>query len=263
VTGPVPATAALAGARVVVTRAREQASELVDRLTALGAVVVELPVIRIGDPDDHGRALAAAADRLAAGGYRWVACTSSTAATRLLGALGGRPIPPRVHWAAVGPGTARVLTEGGFPPDLVPETSVAEALAAAFPAPEAPGPDATVLFPRAAVVRGDLAEGVRQKGWRVDEVVAYRTEAGEPDPGAVAAAAVATAVAFTSSSTVDRTVELLGPGRVPPVVVTIGPVTTEAARRAGLEVAAEASPHSLVGLVAALAGALAAHHPGQ
>ena len=59
-------------------------------------------------------------------------------------------------------------------------------------------------------------------------------------------------MAFTSSSTVTRTLELLGPGGLPPLVVTIGPVTSGAARSAGLAVAAEANPHTIEGLVEAV-----------
>ena len=146
-----------------------------------------------------------------------------------------------------------------------PATSVSDALAEEFPAAgreataSADGtthsPD-TVLFPRAAKVRGALAAGLRAKGWEVDEVEAYRTVAGEPGPDQVAAAGRADAIVFTSSSTVERTVELLGPDGVPPVVVSIGPVTSGSARAAGLEVAAEASPHTIAGLVDAVVVAL-------
>jgi uroporphyrinogen-III synthase len=234
---------------------------LVDRLKRLGAEVVELPVIAVEDPVDGGEALARAAGLLASGAYPWVAFTSSNAVTRLLAELGGRAVPPSVRWAAVGAGTARALEEGGRPVDLVPERSVAEALAEAFPDPGPGGPGSgtaggdrpgTVLFPRAERVRGGLAAGLRAKGWQVDEVVAYRTVAGAPSSEAVRRAGRADAVAFTSSSTVQRALELLGREGVPPVVLTIGPVTTRSARSAGLAVAAEADPHTIDGLVEAV-----------
>jgi uroporphyrinogen-III synthase len=249
----------LSGRSVVVTRTRDQASALVVQLQALGAEVVELPVIAVEDPIDGGRALAAAADRLVAGRYRWVACTSSNAVARLAAALGDRAVPAPVRWAAVGSGTARALEEAGCTVDLVPERSVSEALAAAFPPAGPPDPDgpATVLFPRAETVRGALADGLRAKGWTVDEVVAYRTVAGEPPDGAAAAAARADAVAFTSSSTVTRALDLLGVEGIPPLVVTIGPVTSASARSAGLTVAAEARPHTVDGLVGAVVAAFA------
>jgi uroporphyrinogen-III synthase len=242
--------APLDGRTVVVTRTRAQASELAHRLSGLGARVVELPVIAVEDPADGGEALGRAVDRLASGAYRWVAFTSTNAVIRVLTRLGDRSVPSSVRWAAVGPGTARSLEEAGRPVDLVPEVSVAEELARSFP--DGPG---TVLFPRAETVRGALVAGLAAKGWLVDEVVAYRTVAGEPGPEAIDAAGGADAVAFTSSSTVARTLELLGPGRLPPVVITIGPVTTAAARSAGLTVAAEAHPHTIDGLVKAVVSA--------
>jgi len=250
----------LAGRRVVVTRSRSQASALVDRLVDLGAEVVELPVIAIGDPPDHGGALTRSVHRLVSGAYQWVALTSPNAVDRLVSELGDRAVPSSVRWAAVGPGTARALADRGRPADLVPEVSLAEALVEVFP-----GGDGTVLFPRAETVRGTLAEGLRAKGWLVDEVVAYRTVAGEPTPRARAAAGRADAVVFTSSSTVTRALDLLGAGGLPPVVVSIGPVTTASARSAGLTVAAEASPHTIDGLVEAVVGALAgaAAPPGR
>jgi uroporphyrinogen III methyltransferase/synthase len=106
-------------------------------------------------------------------------------------------------------------------------------------------------------VRDVVAPGLAAKGWRVDEVVAYRTVAGDVDPSAVAAARNADAVAFTSSSTVERTVELLGAAGVPSIIASIGPVTSASARAAGLTVTVEAGDHTLDGLVAAVASAFA------
>ena len=251
----------LAGHSVVVTRTRAQSSGLVDRLTGLGAEVVELPVIAVDDPADGGEALSRAAHRLVGGAYQWVALTSANAAERLLVALDGRPLPPGVRWAAVGPGTARALARDGIAADLVPAVAVSEHLADAFPALDPPG-TGTVLFPRAESVRGALAAGLTAKGWLVDEVVAYRTVAGDPGPEALGAARRSEAVAFTSSSTVARTVELLGADGVPPVVVTIGPVTSGSVRDAGLEVSVEADPHTIDGLVDGLVAALGGNRSG-
>ena len=197
-----------------------------------------------------------AADRLVAGRYDWVAFTSANAVTRLLAALDGRTVRPGVRWAAVGPSTARALARGGLRADAVPGAALAEELADLLPEP-APGREGAVLFARAETVGGTLAAGLRARGWVVDEVVAYRTVAGHPDPAAVAAAARCHAIAFTSSSTVNRTVEVLGIERIPPVVVSIGPVTSGTARAVGLEVTAEADPHTVEGVVEALAAALA------
>jgi uroporphyrinogen-III synthase len=253
-----PAPGPLTGTTVVVTRTRAQASSLVDRLTAEGATIVELPVIAIEGPPDGGEGLDVAANRAAEGAYDWLVFTSTNAASRFLVALDGRPVPRSTRWAAVGPGTGGTLSQGGYPPDLVPAISVAETLADELPDP-LPRPDGgtagRVLFPRAESVRGVLATGLRAKGWVVDEVVAYRTVAGTPDPAAVAAASRADAVAFTSSSTVERTVELLGIDLVPPVVASIGPITSASVVSAGLSVTVEAVEHTIDGLVSALLSA--------
>jgi len=238
----------------VVTRSRLEASELRSRLEALGAVVVALPVITIEEPPDGGAALAVAADRLVAGAYAWVAVTSANGASRLLDTLAGRSVPAHVRWAAVGPGTAAALSAAGIGVDLVPDDIRASGLADAFPT--STGGAGTVLFPRAETVSGALVAGLGDKGWMVDEVVAYRTAPGDPEPADVQAAIEAEAIAFTSSSTVARVVELVGMERVPATIVSIGPVTSEAVRRAGLEVRAEASPHTLGGLVDAVVVAL-------
>ena len=259
-----PAAGSLAGRTVVVTRARAQASELVRRLADLGADVVELPVIAIEDAADGGAALSAAADRAVAGAYEWVVVTSSNGAARIVDAVAGRALPASLRWAAVGTSTAKALMTRGVVPDLVPAEAVSDALVEIFPqagpASGAPGRGVavgTALFVRAERVRHVIAPGLAGKGWRVDEAVAYRTAAGAVDAGAVARACAADAVAFTSSSTVERTVDLLGVEGVPAVVVSIGPVTSGAVRAAGLEVAAEARIHTLDGLVAAVADALA------
>ncbi len=234
--------------------------------------MVELPVIAVIDPADGGEALGHAADRLASGAYEWVVFTSANAVSRLVARLGERIVPPTTSWAAVGTGTARALERAGRPVDLVPEVSTADELAVSFPSVtghRAPGAAegglgaGHVLFPRAETVRGALGTGLGAKGWVVDEVVAYRTVAGDPTADELDAAARADGVAFTSSSTVERALELLGRDRLPAVVVTIGPITSAAAATAGLTVAAEARPHTIEGLVEAVVAALGGQGGGD
>ena len=263
-TVPVPTPGCLAGRSVVVTRARAQASGLVQLLADLGADVVELPVIAIEDAADGGAAVAAAADRAVAGAYRWVVVTSANGVARMVDAVGGRSLPATTRWAAVGLSTAKALMVRGIVPDLVPGDAVSDALVEVFPQAIPAGKsqgrntdEGGALFVRAERVRDVVAPGLAAKGWRVDEVVAYRTVAGHVDTGAVARAVAADAVAFTSSSTVERTVDLLGVEAVPRIVVSIGPVTSGAVRAAGLDVTTEADPHTLDGLVAAVVDALA------
>jgi uroporphyrinogen III methyltransferase / synthase len=245
----------LFGKRIIVTRAREQASGLVERLHELGAATVELPVIEIGEPADGGAALRDAAGRV--GEYDWVAFTSANAVTRFFTALGevgsdARALGGR-RVAAIGPGTADALAAAGVRADLVPERFVAESLLDAFP--DGPG---RVLLPRAAVARDALPAGLTERGWTVDVVEAYRTIVGRPAPEALGAAATASAVTFTSSSTVTNYLAVAGDLPVPPVVACIGPITAETARAAGLTVDVVATEHTIEGLVQSLVETFAA-----
>jgi uroporphyrinogen III methyltransferase/synthase len=242
----------LFGRRVVVTRAREQASALVARLQRLGAEVIEAPAIVVADPADGGTALAAAV--AAIGSYDWVVVTSANGARRLLGALhDGRDLGG-VRVAAIGPGTADALRRGNVVADLVPERFVAEGLLEAFPSP--PDGGGRVLLARAAVARDVLPDGLRAAGWTVDVVDSYRTEAAPVDDSLRLAIAAADVVTFTSSSTVARFVEAFGVDAVPPVVASIGPVTSATARDLGLVVDVEADEHTIEGLVTALVASI-------
>ena len=244
----------LFGRTVVVTRAREQASTLVQRLRVLGAETIELPTIEVVDPSDGGAALARAAAGVA--GAEWVAFTSVNAVERFMALLPDTRALAPARVAAVGPGTSAALARWHVRPDLVPERAVAEALVDAFP----PGAG-RVLLPQADRARPVLAEGLGRKGWHVDVVEAYRTVPATPAPDALAHAMAADAVTFTSASTVRGYLDLVGPATVPPVVVTIGPVTSEAAREAGFSVSVEADPHTVDGVVEAVLGALAGRRP--
>jgi uroporphyrinogen III methyltransferase/synthase len=251
----------LFGRRVVVTRAREQASELVRRLQALGAAMIEVPAIEIRDPADGGAALAAAVGRLDV--YDWVVVTSPNGARRLLDAVRADGSDARafggVRLAAIGPGTAEVLAAANLAADLVPAEFVAESLVEAFPewsVPEPGGPAGSgrVLVARAAVARDVLPDGLRARGWQVDVVEAYRTEQVAVDDERAAAVAGADIVTFTSSSTVTNFLTAMGGRPVPPVVAAIGPVTAATAREHGLTVDVEAGVHTIDGLVEALVG---------
>jgi uroporphyrinogen III methyltransferase/synthase len=252
----------LFGRRIVVTRARQQASALVERLVALGAATVEVPAIAIAAPADGGAALAKAVERLAGGGYDWVVVTSPNGADRLLAAVRDAGHDARAlggtRLAAIGPGTAEALARAQLVADLVPERFVAEALLDALPDA---GPDGgTVLLARAAEARDVLPDGLAARGWAVDVVEAYRTEPLPLDETRRAALAGAEVVTFTSSSTVTNFLDAVGADAVPPVVAAIGPVTAATARARGLTVDVEAEVHTIGGLVDALV-AWAADHP--
>ncbi|MFP5320368.1 MAG: uroporphyrinogen-III C-methyltransferase [Acidimicrobiia bacterium] len=245
----------LFGRTVVVTRARAQASELLDRLRELGDDTVEVPAIRIDDPSDGGAALRGAAARL--GTYDWVVLTSPNGARRLLAELRDARAFGTAAVAAIGPGTADALREGNVEPDLVPERFVAEGLLDAFPDPPAAG--GRVLIARAAEARDVLPETLRDRGWEVEVVEAYRTVQGRPTDDELAAVAAADVVTFTSSSTVRNFLAVCD--TVPPVVACIGPITAETAREHGLTVDVEADVHTIDGLVDALVAHLSTPSP--
>ena len=238
----------LFGKRVVVTRARAQASELVVALEAAGASTVELAAIEITDPSDGGAGLRAAAAGV--GAYDWVVLTSINGANRFLDELRDARQLAGASVAAIGPGTAAALAARNIVADLVPEEYVAESLLEAFPAPPEGG--GRVLLPRAAVARDVLPDGLRAAGWQVDVVEAYRTVTASPTARQREAAASADVITFTASSTVERYLEVKGDDPVPPVVACIGPITADTARAHGLTVDVVAAEHTIPGLVAAL-----------
>jgi uroporphyrinogen III methyltransferase / synthase len=234
----------LHGRRVVVTRARAQASSLVERLRDLGADVEECALIRIepldGPPID-------------ARAYGLVCVTSANAPRLLLERCGGdaRALAGATV-AAIGPGTAAALREVGIVADVVAERSVAEGLLDALPRVLA-GIRTLVVCPEDA--RDTLPDGLRAAGAEVDVVALYRTVAAVPrHPERMLAA---DAVAFTSSSTVRRFAEALAGRDLSRVQgVSIGPVTSATARELGVGVIAEAADHDLDGLIARLCQAV-------
>ena len=135
--------------------------------------------------------------------------------------------------------------------DVVPERSVAEALVEALAGVDVF--ERPVLVARAAEARDLLPDALRERGAEVDVVALYETVAEDPDPDALEAAGDADYVTFTSSSTVRNFINAVG-DRFPSEarVVSIGPVTSETAREAGLSVDAEAERHDPEGLVEAL-----------
>jgi uroporphyrinogen III methyltransferase / synthase len=242
----------LHGRRVVVTRARAQASGLATTLRGLGAEVVELPAIRI-EPRIDSEEVREAVDSIA--DYALVCLTSPNGVHLLFEGLGEAGLDARTlagaTVAAIGPGTARALAEHGIAADVVPERFVAEALVEALAGVDVAGK--RVLVARAAEARDVLPDALRERGAEVDVVALYETVREEPSAEAVEAAQGADYVTFTSSSTVRNLTEALGE-RFPRCarIVSIGPVTSEGVRAAGLEVHVEAERHDVDGLVAAL-----------
>ena len=231
----------LFGRRVVVTRAREQASTLVASLRDLGAEVLEVPTIRIVENEFT----------IELDGFEWVAFTSANAVDAVCSRLHDARSFAGVRLAAIGPATADSLRRRGLVADVVPPRAVAESLVDVFPAG-----GGRVLVPQAADARPVLVDGLRTKGWQVEVIEAYRTESVPASPDVIAAAVKADAITFTSSSTVSGYLASAGPEAVPATVVCIGPVTADTAREAGLPVSAVADPHTVDGLVAAVLAVL-------
>jgi uroporphyrinogen III methyltransferase/synthase len=233
----------LFGRRVVVTRARSQASELVERLVELGAEVIEAPTIAIVDPPDRGRSLRDAAARVAS--FGWVVFTSTNAVERFTALLRDGRAFGAARVAAIGPATADALRARNIEPDLVPARAIAEGLLEEWPTGEG-----SVLVPQSALARPTLAAGLTERGWKVEVVDAYTTLA---LPARDAAAVVsADAITFTASSTVTNFVDSYGVDALPKVVVSIGPATSSTAAERGIAVTAEADPHTLDGLIGAV-----------
>jgi uroporphyrinogen-III synthase len=254
-------TGALRGRRILVTRRPDQARAIVAGLEALGAHVIEVPLLEVSAPDDPGpldrtlRALDA---------YDWLAFTSRNAVDAVakhLESLGSPALPPRLRVASVGASTSAAFGRAfpGRAVALEPEADYrAEGLLAAFAAlAEAPR---VVLLPVSDRARSVLADGLRRLGARVDAPVAYRTLT-PPDLGPRLEAAIHAGVdlvALASPSAVQGLAAALGPRAAGLPAVVIGPTTRDAAVAAGLLVLDVAAPSTAEGLVEAARRALGA-----
>ena len=243
----------LHGRRVVVTRARAQASGLAATLLDLGADVIEAPTIRI-EPRPADGDLARTVEQIDA--YDVVCLTSPNGAELLFDALAAAGRDARAlagaTVAAIGPGTARTLEGRGVRPDIVPERSIAESLLESLSGLDLGGK--RVLVARAAEARDVLPDGLRERGAEVDVVALYDTVEEQVGAAALAEIAAADYVTFTSSSTVTHFLGATGGVPNGARVVSIGPVTSATARDHGLEVHVEAERHDIDGLFEALVG---------
>jgi len=248
----------LFGKRIVVTRARSQAASLSERLAALGAEVIEMPATRIERADPEP--LRAAVGRISE--YGWVVFTSQNAVRMFWDALRADSRDSRAlaaaKIAAVGPTTASALLDRGLAVDVAPDRFVAEALLDELRL-RGDMRGARVLYVAAEDARETLRDGLDELGATVDRVVAYRSV---PDGAGAAQLRErllddgAELVTFTSASSVNAFVSAVGADaarRVP--AASIGPITADAARAAGLDVVVEAAESTISGL----ADAIAAH----
>jgi len=238
--------------RILVTRRSEQSGSLVDALSALGATVVEVPLVAHQPPEDGGP-LHRALGRLAR--YEWLAFTSANAVDAMadrLAQLGGR-LPAGLRLASVGPATAHAISERfGRRVDLQPSSQYrAEGLVEAFRALDLAGQ--RVLLPVSDRARDTLAAGLRSQGAEVETVIAYRTvtPGDASDRLERSLSEPFDLVILASPSAVDGLTGILGERARGLAVAVIGPVTEQAAREAGLDVRIVASPATAPGLTAA------------
>ena len=247
----------LAGVRVLVTRARGQASQLSGKLVELGATPIEYPVIEIRPVEDPTE-LDAALDGL--GRFGWVVFTSANGVEAVFERLSATGRDSRAFGGsrvcAIGPGTAAALRSRGIHADWIPRQFLSNAIVADFRDYDLVG--ANVLLARADIAPPGLADGLRAQGARVTDVPAYRTVPAESSRHRVIGALEAgqiDVVTLTSSSTARNLVEGLG-GRLDLLrdvtMACIGPVTASTARDLGLNVDILAAEHTIDGLVAAL-----------
>jgi uroporphyrinogen III methyltransferase/synthase len=251
----------LFGKRIVVTRSREQASDLVKSLSDLGAACLEIPAIEITAPPDFAP-LDEAIARLKT--YQWLVFTSVNAVERFFArvfekgqdarALGNAKI------AAIGPATAARLKNYGIVTDVIPETYRAESVVEAFADKNIKG--ARVLLPRALEARPVLPVELTKMGATVDEVAVYKTVAASGSLKTELMESLKNGrvdmVTFTSSSTVSNFAALFEPDTLAPLMenvtkAAIGPITADTAKDLGLDCTVVADEFTIPGLVKAIA----------
>lgn len=262
-----PEGAGLAGKSVLVTRAREQASDLSALLRSFGATVIEYPAIRIAPAEDY-TGLDAALQR--AGEYSWICFTSVNAVkaidARLRGLTLDWPALAATRIAAIGPATARALEGHGVMVDFVPDRFLAEAIVEGLPDAEG----ARILLARADIADGRLVRGLEARGARVDQHIAYRTVVSDDDATGMRdllRSGDIDVVTFASSSTVRNLCRALGDEAITllrgTVAACIGPVTAGTARDLGIEPMIVADEHTIPGLVRAIREHVAPTPPGR
>jgi uroporphyrinogen III methyltransferase/synthase len=234
--------------RVLLTRAPAAGHEATKRLRDLGAVVRELPLIRIGPPPDEA-ALAAAARK----SFDWIAFASVQGVSAFVH-YADRPQATTAKFAAVGPATARAIRAAfGRPVDVMPTSHTGGDLGFALAAAVKPGE--RVLLVQALDARPELLEVLAGAGCDVETVAAYATLE-EPPDGLAAAIADADVIVVASGSAVRSLRSGLGEAAKAALsgktVVCIGPVTAAEARHAGIPVTLVPRMYSMSGVIEAL-----------
>jgi uroporphyrinogen III methyltransferase/synthase len=253
-------TRPLFGRKIVVTRSRAQASDFVEEIESLGAEAVEMPTIKIDDPEDFGP-LDEAIDNI--GSFDWIVLTSVNAVGRFVDRLFARGGDIRdlkgIKMCAIGTATAEEVRKCRVRVDLIPPKYVAESII------ESLQQDGEIkgkrfLLPRADIARSLLPDEIARLGGEAVEVDVYRTVLEEEADQDIIQRLVdgeIDLVTFTSSSTVRNFAKILGDDRLEKVKSTaqfasIGPITTQTAEELGIPIHTEADQHDIPGLVDAI-----------
>ena len=252
----------LYGWRVLVPRAKSQAGPMNARLSQHGAIPQSVPTISLEPPRNPAQ-MDRAIKGIVEGRYQWILFTSVNAVDAVWSKFEELGLDARsfagVHLGAVGQKTADALIARGMQPELLPHRTKQNAagLAEAFPEyVEDIDPVSRVLLPRADLGSDVLVDGLQEKGWEVDDVVAYRTVRAAPPPPEtrdMIKTGGFDAVCFTSPSTVKNLVGIAGKPHPRTIIACIGPVTEAEAREQGLRVDVVPEVADIPNLVDALA----------
>ncbi|MGG4497911.1 uroporphyrinogen-III synthase [Brevibacillus reuszeri] len=249
---------ALSGKRIMVTRAKSQVRELVEKIEHLGGEAYAFPLLKMVPPSDTSK-LDKTIRQL--GTYDWIVFTSVNGVRfflermKMLG-VGLDAITSKL--AAVGPKTAEVLIAEGLSVEVIPSDYVAEGLLSRLHDQLLPGQ--RVLLPRADIARKLLPKELAELGMDVTEVDVYHTVIDAqlaPEAASQIQQGKIDVILFTSSSTVTHFVSALAPFEAPGWldqvrIACIGPITAETARQHGLVVQVVASEYTVDGLLDAL-----------
>ena len=262
----------LFGKRILVTRAKEQAGAFTDLLADLGGQAIEIPTIKIADPDSFD-ALDRALERLENGpGYDWIIFTSANGVEYFIERMKNLDKDIRIlagsKIAVIGPATARAVKKLLMNIEIMPKEFVAEGLIDEFDREGVEGK--SILIPRAKVARNILPDTLRQMGAEVDVAEAYQTVLDNDAALRIKellAEGIIDIATFTSPSTIDNFAKLVGSDLQRLIdglaIAVIGPVTADAVKKLGLNVDIVAGEYTIPGLVEAIVEYAGAKAPAK
>ncbi|WP_106848602.1 uroporphyrinogen-III synthase [Blastococcus sp. Marseille-P5729] len=252
---------ALYGWQVLVPRTKEQAADMSNLLREHGAIPIEVPTIAVEPPRTPAQ-MERAIKGLVNGRYSWIVFTSTNAVKAVWEKFTDFGLDARafagVKIACVGEATADAVRAFGVTPELVPEGEQSSVgLLEVFPPyDDVLDPIDKVLLPRADIATETLAEGLKEAGWEIEDVTAYRTVRAAPPAAHIRESIKGggfDAVCFTSSSTVRNLVGIAGKPHARTVVACIGPATAATAKEFGLRVDVQPETADVPSLIEALA----------